>query len=513
MKKSIKMIAAGFIICACLVGGVAGILMNTSKEEEKLEQRVLQDTSSLVRASEKSDEAATEQESLVKTPETVTVSAKSQDASRVSKQNITVSDEKIVFTNGSEEGFVISRKEAVEKAIQKAAEERLIENVSELQSQTFTLSALNTTSGKFYVGYANLSQEKRYCFEVNALTGNVSESDMYVLEAKNGMVWFKASTDSKSVERIIQEDNLDAFDAINLDLQNVVDCEIVKGDHYSVSAHFYGDNHDYTLECKVENKTLKITSDIKTQHSKDNINERISILTITVPKNVCLNRVYTDNLVGDVMFRGIESKDTKITSISGDIDIKDSSLEALEAKVTSGDIILDQWSKGSLDLATISGDVIVDQISGGKVGLSTTSGDIHVKNTKDCQLSMGLSSGEIEVEKIESGSVKVASSCADITIGAIAAGSLQISNISGEIEVNGVGTSGTIRIDVATTSSPVNITCNGKKTQYSYKIESDYGENTVGSQTSDKTISQSNSSGNEIYVKNQSEDNCLTFSN
>lgn len=96
-------------------------------------------------------------------------------------------------------------------------------------------------------------------------------------------------------------------------------------------------------------------------------------------------------------------EDLDLSTVSGDITLKDIHADDLSANTTSGDITLDRvLISGMMDLDTTSGDIELDEVDSEAANFSTGSGDISgdILSGKDFRADSG--SGEIRVPQSDS---------------------------------------------------------------------------------------------------------------
>ena len=214
-------------------------------------------------------------------------------------------------------------------------------------------------------------------------------------------MFFNKSDESK--DKVINEVlSNDSFDNLNLDLINL-DLKVETGDKFEV--HFYGPE-DEKPSVELKDDTLQIKEPkLDYQHGKfwrkgfvevnivsqsDNGN-----LIVTVPeghhlsaiivssvsgdtnfKNLSLDSLAISVVSGDVSLRTVQTDEVKLTTTSGDIGLKEVTVKRGKAQLVSGDFTL----KNSLVLdkfkvSTTSGDNLVEDVKAAKYQLRTLSGD------------------------------------------------------------------------------------------------------------------------------------------
>lgn len=236
----------------------------------------------------------------------------SKDRTHLNENNSTKDSElstdglDIVFEKGSTEGFLITTEQAGKKILEEV--EKLMED--KVTAPKITLSATNTVTGKYFTGVVLLNNTKRIEIQVNGLSGEVTSSKLYQQENGSSGVWTLYSTDSSTVERKIDENNIAEFSNIDLGLGNYVDCEIIGGDEYSVQASFYGGN--YSVDYRIEGGTLYLNS-----QTEDYKSHKVSTISITVPKGAVLENIQLNNALGDVRIANISAEDSTVKLANG----------------------------------------------------------------------------------------------------------------------------------------------------------------------------------------------------
>lgn len=301
----------------------------------------------------------------------------SKDSTHLNQNNSTKDSElstdglDIVFEKGSTEGFLITTEQAGKKILEEV--EKLMED--KVTAPKITLSATNTVTGKYFTGVVLLNNTKRIEIQVNGLSGEVTSSKLYQQENGSSGVWTLYSTDSSTVERKIDENNIAEFSNIDLDLGNYVDCEIIGGDEYSVQASFYGGN--YSVDYRIEGGTLYLNS-----QTEDNKSHKVSTISITIPKETVLENIQLNNALGDVKIANISAEDSTVKLANGklsmdnvvmgvcnidlslgDLDIKNGDIEELKSNVALGDMWLQlkgEETEYSYDILATLGTITVD---------------------------------------------------------------------------------------------------------------------------------------------------------
>lgn len=194
----------------------------------------------------------------------------------------------------------------------------------------------------------------------------------------------------------------DAFTSIDLDLTSM-DVKIEKSSENAISYRLQ-DAKKQKLDYSVQNGVLTVKEVILDKHFTGQDDNEVIIYTTND------SLVVNGNLIaGDVEMQNLTVKDSRITSVSGDISIENSNLNNCTFVTTSGDIEFDGQLTGNNKLETTSGDLSVEHINNVSVTASTLSGDIElgeeelmgsvtsVIGTNNATLTLNTTSGDIEV--------------------------------------------------------------------------------------------------------------------
>lgn len=518
MKKAVKVImSAGAILILCILIFVLISSINASRESEKLEQRALSDTPGLTQTSSSS-------------------STKNQTKVADSTENVIVSKvngQTIHFLGGKEEDFVLTREEAVTKVSEALKSEVDFSNV-----EYITMSAVNTASTKYYTGYFDVGTTTRYQFDVNAMTGKVTETNHYTKEKDSELVWVLDSEDNKKVERTIQEANLEAFDSIEIEIGSRVDCEIVGGNSYAMDAHFYGS--DYTLDASVDKGTLKINSTSKDTFDQKNSNSTLTItvpyekvldlIDVKTPKNV--NNNYNgnqkkQNVEINLNLKSLKASNVKTSISNGDVAIQGCEIDKLNTTLTCGDFSTDTWTGSRADLILTCGDCELGSWEGGNASFVLTCGDLTINRWNagelDAVLTCGsfyldtssggamnalLTCGNLEAKQLVSGSYDFTLTCGNAGFGEMEGAKVSLVSSLGDVSVDKMGNG---QLEVEVMMGDVTVACNQPASMYAYKLEADFGKNKVDGVTGKKTVKKDNDTNNEIEIENHMGNNTLTF--
>ncbi len=204
------------------------------------------------------------------------------------------------------------------------------------------------------------------------------------------------------VKEPLNYEKIDNFTSINLDLTSM-DVTIEKASENAISYRLQ-DAKKQKLDYSVQDGVLTVKEMISDKRFVGHDDNEVIIYTTND------SLVVNGNLVaGDVEIQNVILKDSRVTSVSGDFSIENSSLNNCNFISTSGDVEFDGQLTGDNILETTSGDLSVENLNNVSISASTTSGDIEigeeeftgsvtrVLGTNNATLKLNTTSGDIEV--------------------------------------------------------------------------------------------------------------------
>ena len=139
-------------------------------------------------------------------------------------------------------------------------------------------------------------------------------------------------------------------------------------------------------------------------------------ITVYLPKDmVCGLNVETDT--GDVTLDNVLTYDlVYIATDTGDILLKNSSLDTAYLATDTGDILMKNSSLRTTGLTTDTGEVVISSVEfSGALGISTDTGDIEMKNmTAFWDLMIETDTGDIEFERIDARNISIETNTGDV---------------------------------------------------------------------------------------------------
>lgn len=174
----------------------------------------------------------------------------------------------------------------------------------------------------------------------------------------------------------------------------------------------------------------------------------------------------------------------EISSVSGNITIKDCKTARLNANATSGEIELASIETKSIEINTVSGDVSVSDV------------------TPDIPVSIASTSGNVYTEDIKATSFGVETVSGEITLKNTSGQKLSLSTASGGVELSHVDFQ---NINYSTISGDIRGTVTGSEEDYSVYTNTVSGDNSLSGhrKNGERTLDLSSTSGNfEIEFEN-----------
>ncbi len=225
----------------------------------------------------------------------------------------------------------------------------------------------------------------------------------------------KVDTKRSSAKLITEE--LASFDNINLDIINA-DISLHYGDNYSIS--YYTDTLS-KKEFKVSDGTLTVHSNADSQSHIINftpfsINDSLSDIVITVPKNkklqditiannsgdFDLSDIKCDTLsldfdYGDVRIHNVTANESDITLQSGNLSLNKGKIESCNMELGYGDVALKKTTIQTLSCTCNSGDFTADDYQSEENIITLNYGDLDITTSTLSMLKANLDSGDCEL--------------------------------------------------------------------------------------------------------------------
>ncbi len=170
------------------------------------------------------------------------------------------------------------------------------------------------------------------------------------------------------------QQSLSDFTSIDIDAISP-DIKIVSGEDYAVSYNLHEKEHIDILE--VKDGVLYFDTGYNFEFEVDYGD---FFITITIPADTALETVDIKTVAGDIYSDIGQMEQVSLITISGEIEVENSSIAMLSAKSTSEDIMI-SGNIAELDLDSVAGDCLVK--SENMVGkIATVSGQIELQTAE-----------------------------------------------------------------------------------------------------------------------------------
>jgi lia operon protein LiaG len=233
--------------------------------------------------------------------------------------------------------------------------------------------------------------------------------------------------------------NADEVKQIVIDVVNT-DINVIPVVDKKVGVDFYG-----SITTNLTAGKPELVTDLK---------DGVLTISITYPKTITFGLINLDKLYLDVNVPDNFSKDIKVSTVSGDLNIGKLNIDNFNFKSSSGDLIAESLLAKNIIIEATSGDVSLNRVEG-KIIADTTSGDVTAKlKSFNNDLSVKTVSGEVGLSLPGSSGFK-----------------FKLGSVSGEIEnefgskitfadgrnLEGIAGEGTFNIIIKTISGDIKI--------------------------------------------------------
>lgn len=273
---------------------------------------------------------------------------------------------------------------------------------------------------------------------------------MYNEEIKNETKQ-NEDTNTESTESTINTDNIDEVEVntdsadINVIFEDRSDIYVKSSGRGGFTRSIYGNR--MVIEAK---RSTTYTRFFNISFSWDNCS-----LYIYMPANSS-KKLSVQTKSGDIRLTGTgKLSDLFISTLSGDIDLPEITVNSVRAKTLSGDIVVNKIDANDTDIHSTSGDVSIESITGNSM-INSTSGDINVNVSElkgNMSVSMISGDGYLKLPKNSNASFSAKTISGDIRCDF----PVNISNGFVGESVSGVNGSGLYFVKVTSTSGDIRI--------------------------------------------------------
>jgi len=208
------------------------------------------------------------------------------------------------------------------------------------------------------------------------------EKEIEKVEVSNYKLWKKFETTGKYLKvnvRLVNEKMI--YQSVDID---------------EIEIHVLGEVDLDKYELSYDNDVLTIDAPRKIglfflQTKKEDVS-----FLVLLPENIVIDEFNHTTINSEVQFLNLKAKDFTANTTNGDMIIKDSKLGDVKWHTVNGDIDVYQTKMKSLSTSHVSGDVIMHQVQiENDFRMSTVSGNIKVKDTTCDNLDFNTVSGDL----------------------------------------------------------------------------------------------------------------------
>lgn len=300
------------------------------------------------------------------------------------------------------------------------------------------------------------------------------------------------------------EEKLDKFDGIKIEA-SYADVTIQPAEHYGIS---YNLDERYEFSYKIENGTLVVSQKSPLNMGVDfiwfgignssgiNVFKEREFITVYIPTDsefqnvevyddsgsvVCGN-FYADTLnvkaeYGDVELEKVGSQNATIIMDSGNLQVASFADGDITVENEYGNVELEDVKAGQIKVKANSGNLEATEIAADFLSVKDEYGDISLQNINTNGVNLTADSGKIFLENVETKDVTVYSEYGDVDGKKVKTGSLSGELNSGNCNIRELDVKS---VDVKSDYGNVKLKLTTKLTNYSYDLETEYGEISLG---------------------------------
>lgn len=300
------------------------------------------------------------------------------------------------------------------------------------------------------------------------------------------------------------EEELDKFDGIKIDV-SYADVTIQPAEYYGIS---YNIDERYNFSYKIENGTLVVSQKCPPNMGVDftwfsigaasgmNAYTQQEFITVYVPTGSKFQNVDIDNDSGevvcgnfyadklnikseysDVKLEKVGSKDAVITMDSGNFKAASFSDGDFTVENEYGNIVLEDVKAGQLKLTANSGNLEVAEVTADSLFVDDEYGNVSLQKIYTDGMNLNADSGSISLADVETNDVVIKAEYGDVDGRNVKTGSLSGTLSSGNCKMKEL----TVKnVDLKSEYGNVELELMSKLTDYSYNLETEYGEISIG---------------------------------
>lgn len=274
--------------------------------------------------------------------------------------------------------------------------------------------------------------------------------------------------------------------------------ELIEADKFYVEIDYlyWEDEPEYTLEDG--NLYFDDSNAFPNSYSINfNLNNKIKIY---LPKASALSDLSIKDASGDVTLESFVADDMSIVVSYGDFTIKNGAAAKADITLSSGTSNITDFQVGKLDFTNSYGNANFSNINTGEPLLAS---DITADS-----LNISMSSGNVKINGLNIGSLDISNSYGNISCKDITADDFESDLSSGALDVKDADFKD---IDISNSYGDVTLQLLGPETDYSYDLDTSYGNIKVGNKDYEDGYKQDNSGEKKVAANLSSGDIDISF--
>lgn len=242
---------------------------------------------------------------------------------------------------------------------------------------------------------------------------------------------------------------LESFESIDLSVVDA-DIEIIESDHYGISYQVMKDN---SFSFEVKDNKLKISQAYKKSGSNfsymffgmnlgyTNKNFKKVYITVSVPENTSLDRIFIFNDYGDVTLSNIKSSSISLELEHGNIELSDMISNSIEIDDDYGDIDILNVTSPILSLDASSGNIKLENVKSEQFSVEDDYGDLDMRQVVMSDANITLDSGNVKMNEVSSSTLTLYNKYGSLDMLKVSMPSADIKLDSGSVKMNEVSSS------------------------------------------------------------------------
>ena len=300
--------------------------------------------------------------------------------------------------------------------------------------------------GMLYTTYQEGNHQEKRVIEVAVPTSDEKEIGTLNAETiatkKKGIISKNTDTTSK---QIIDEESLQAFQNIDIEIEGEMSIEIFQGNAYALYAQW--EDEGYSLDYEIKNNTLTIRNKGKITHSLKNKWSKDNCLKVWIPEDINMNNITVESNTDYIKIAPITIKNLTLEGITGDVELEGTIADQLKLENNTGRSSLVEVNAKEVKVASNTGTLEIKKAQIEKlIADDIQTGAVNLLDSKINQGAIEVQTGGVNLSGIESQKMNI-----DMQTGSVAARETQCDDLQIKVQAGSVllgkGLKGEITVD------------------------------------------------------------------